>query len=358
MISSPWWLESVPNPDDRMRQQAAAHQQQLTKPAGSLGRLESLAESFAAWQGTRLPVLDDILVAVYAADHGVCAHGVSAFPQAVTGQMISNFLAGGAAISVLSRSLGAQFAVVNMGTVEPLPPALANHPQLVVVDIAKGSNDFTQTPAMTDEQLQQCLQAGKDRILEYPSAHLFIGGEMGIGNTTSASAIYAAVMDLSIATAVGPGTGVDDAGLKRKQAVIEQAMRTHQGSLSDPIDILRCLGGFEIAALVGSYIACAQQGIPVLVDGFICTAAALLAVAINPGVKAWLLFSHCSAEPAHRFALEHLDAKPLLDLDMRLGEGSGAAVAVPLIQSALLLHREMATFAQAGVSDHTDETEG
>ena len=355
MKRSSWWFDPVGPMNIEAYQQACQHQQQLTKPAGSLGRLEQLAQSFARWQGQALPELEHILVTVFAGDHGVCAHGVSAFPQAVTTQMICNFLSGGAAISVLSRALDAQFSVVNMGTVEPLPAMMLEHPYLTPTNIAHSTADFTAEPAMTPEQLAYCLNTGREAVTRQPTAQLFIGGEMGIGNTTSASAIYAAVMGLSVSAAVGPGTGVDDEGLQRKQRAVKQALSLHQSTLDDPLDILRCVGGFEIAALVGSYIACAQQGTPVVVDGFICTAAALLAVAINPGVQDWLLFSHCSAEPAHRLALEYLEAKPLLDLGMRLGEGSGAAIVVPIIQSALLLHREMATFEQAGVSDTNKE---
>ncbi len=345
-----WYQIPTKKINQTTQQQAHDHQQQLTKPAGSLGQLEKLAEQFAGFQGCVKPQINKVKVAVFAGDHGVCQQGVSAFPQAVTMQMILNFLQGGAAISVLSRQLQADFCVVNTGIATPLPEAFTEHAQLIHQPIAEGTADFSQQAAMTEEQLEKALALGASIVAEQ-DIDLFIGGEMGIGNTTAASAIYAALLSLSPEQVAGRGTGVDDEGLTRKQMVIANALNLHQCKAKSPLDVLRCVGGFEIAALTGAYIACAQQGTPVLVDGFICTAAALLAVRTNPGVREWLLFSHRSAEPAHHFALETLQAQPLLDLGLRLGEGSGAAVATTLIQSALLLHNEMATFAEAGVSD-------
>ena len=347
LMNNHWLLNPVASINQSIYQQAVEHQQQLTKPPGSLGDLELVAQQFAAWQERLYPAIDMISVVVFAADHGVCAQNISAFPQVVTAQMIANFLSGGAAISVLSRSYNADFSVVNLGTVGCLPEHYKNHSQLRSMMIARSTQDFSCDEAMTQKQLYQALDAGK-QIVDGLTAQLFIGGEMGIGNTTSASAIYAALLNLEASAVVGIGTGIDDAGIARKIHVVNTALDRHCSR--QPEDILRSMGGFEIAALVGSYIACAQKGIPIIVDGFICTAAALLAVAINSGVRDWLLFSHCSAEPAHALALQKLNAKPLLDLGLRLGEGSGAALAVPLIQSALLLHRQMATFQQAGVS--------
>jgi nicotinate-nucleotide--dimethylbenzimidazole phosphoribosyltransferase len=341
---------------------AQTHQAKLTKPLGSLGRLEVLAEKFAGWQSKQHPILEQFHIGVFAADHGVCKQNVSAFPQEVTVQMIANFLEGGAAVSVLSQQIGASLMVCNLGTVVALPKKYKGHSQLIEKNIAKESADFSIQEAMTDEQLQKALMAGRELVAEKISGlqepsntqaacslHLFIGGEMGIGNTSSASAIYAAQLELTAAEVVGPGTGVDQNGLLRKQAVINKALELHADHLSDPYQTLRCVGGFEIAALVGSYIYCAQIGVPVLVDGFICTAAALIAVKLNASVSDWLLFSHRSAEPAHHLALEALSANVLLDLELRLGEGSGAALVVPLLQSALALHNNMATFEQAGV---------
>lgn len=348
-----WYKNSVQPIDANAVSAAREHQNQLTKPPRSLGELETIAEQFSGWQGKVLPALDAIQIRIFAGDHGVCAQNISAFPQAVTAQMILNFLHGGAAISVLSRQLNADFAVVNMGTVTPVESGegLAD---LVQVNIGKGTADFSQEEAMSIEQLELALGAGRDQVHE--DAHLFIGGEMGIGNTSAASAIYSALLKLPVELSVGPGTGLDDHGVRHKQTIIETSLRKH--NLIDPkpsaelaLDVLRKVGGFEIAGLVGAFIACAQKGVPILVDGFICTAAALAASLINPGVKDWMLFAHQSAEPAHQIVLSQLKAKPLLDLGMRLGEGSGAALAVPILQSALQLHNQMATFAQAGVSE-------
>lgn len=329
---------------------AQQYQATLTKPVGSLGYLETWAEQFAAWQGTIHPTLTDISVVVFAGDHGVCQQQVSAFPQAVTTQMIVNFLEGGAAISVLSEYLGANFSVCNMGTVTHVPEKYMTHPRLQQHHIALGTADFSEQAAMTNAELSAALAAGY-AVADALDTQLFIGGEMGIGNTSSASAIYAALLNISPKIVVGAGTGVDAAGIQRKQQVVAKALALHQAQLQDPYQVLRCVGGLEIAALVACYIRCAQKGIPVLVDGFICTAAALVAIKMNPSVQAWFLFSHQSAEPAHVLALRALNETAMVDLSMRLGEGSGAAVVVPLLQTALQLHNHMATFAQAGVSD-------
>ena len=327
------------------RDRARRHQRQLTKPPGSLGRLETLAESFAGWQKHDHPVLENIGVRVFAGDHGVTCHGVSAFPAAVTVQMIDNFLNGGAAISVLSQHINADFAVVNMGTFTPLNDAQG----LVNLAIAPGTNDFSEQPAMSADVMQRCLSAGRDEV-DKLDCQLFIGGDMGIGNTSSAAAIVAAELQLSATQVTGRGTGVDATGLQRKQHIIERALQRHEDALTQPLAVLRCVGGLEIAALCGAYLRCAQRGIPILVDGFIATAAALLATRINSGVQQWLIAGHLSAEQAHKKTLEAMQLQPLLDLGMRLGEGSGAAVAVAIIQSALLLHNNMATFAEAGVA--------
>lgn len=322
-------------PDAKARAEAEARQAVLTKPAGSLGRLETVACDFAAWQGTALPTLDAVTIRIFAADHGVAATGVSAYPQAVTQQMVFNFEAGGAAISVLADEIGADFGVVNLGTVEPTGD--------MTHWLAAGTADFTREPAMTHDQLAGALTSGATQA----SGQLFIGGEMGIGNTTSASAIIAALVELDPAAAVGPGTGVDGEALRHKISVVSAGLERHPAR--EPLDVLRCLGGFEIAALTGAYIAAAQRGIPSLVDGFICTAAALVACRINPTVRPWLMFGHRSAEPGHAAVLADLAAEPLLDLGLRLGEGSGAALAVSLLRSALALHSGMATFEQAAV---------
>ena len=348
-----WWLEPVAKISEASREAALLRQQQLTKPAGSLGALETLAVQFAGWQGSDAPELNHIDIRVFAGDHGVVAEGVSAFPQAVTVEMIKNFARGGAAISVLARQCEANFKVVNMGTVVA-PPA---HESIVNLQLMEGTNNFCQVPAMDQGTVRCALAEGAAQITA--SADLFVGGEMGIGNTTSAAALTSAFLGLSSEMSVGRGAGIDDDGLALKREAVSKAVNLHKpssdhsldSSIGSPLDILQCLGGLEIAALTGAYISAAQQGIPSVVDGYICTTAALVACRLNPGVRDWLLFSHCSAEPGHRYLLDALSAEPLLDLGLRLGEGSGAALVIPLLQSACRLHNDMATFAEAGVSE-------
>ncbi|WP_261841771.1 nicotinate-nucleotide--dimethylbenzimidazole phosphoribosyltransferase [Aliamphritea ceti] len=344
------WLTQAPKAIDQAAMSAASeHQQILTKPAGSLGQLEALAIRFAGMQGQLKPQINNIQVSIFAADHGLAGRGVSAFPQEVTAQMVSNFAHGGAAVSVLSKARGADFEVVNLGTVGPV----ADHPTVVQAVIASSTADCSQGPAMTDAQLALALNAGRERVLsaQEKGAELFIGGEMGIGNTSAASMIAAALTESTLEELVGPGTGLDNAGVRAKQAVLEEVMALHAAQLNTPLGVLQSVGGFEIAALCGAYLTCAQQGIPALVDGFICTAAALLACRMHPEVQEWLVFAHNSAEPGHRAMLQALQVQPLLNLGMRLGEGSGAVLAVDLLRSACLLHGNMATFADAGVAD-------
>ena len=347
-ISTDWIIEATFPLSLELRDQALDYQNQLTKPQGSLGQLERIAVQFAAMQGQLKPELEHIAITVFAADHGVAAEGVSAFPQAVTAEMVRNFSRGGAAICVLARQIGASFEVVNLGTVAELESL----PYVVERRVAAGTANFCLDAAMKQAELASALTTGRDAAerAQQLGAQLFIGGEMGIANTTSATALAAALLDLPVCELAGPGTGVDANGVQHKVAVIERALLRHRQQLADPAEVLCCLGGFEIAALVGAYIRCAQLGVPVLVDGFITTSAALVACRINPGVRDWLLFSHNSAEPGHRAIQHSLGAEPLLDLGMRLGEGSGAAVAVPLFQAACALHSQMATFAEASVS--------
>ena len=347
MLNSAWIHDPIPQPDAQVRTAALQRQAQLTKPPGALGQLETLAVRLAALQGQVCPQLEQIQVVIFAADHGVVAEGVSAFPQAVTAEMIRNFARGGAAISVLAHTWGAALEVVNLGTVQPL--------ELLdgVVDrrVGPGTRNFTQSPAMTVAELEQALLGGCEAVQRAAShgCQLFIGGEMGIGNTTSASALACALLNLPASQLSGPGTGLTAQGVSHKAQVIEKALARRQPS-DDPLVIVRQLGGFEIAGLVGAYLRCAQRGIPVLVDGFISSVAALVGVRLRPELSEWLLFAHRSAEPGHLRVLEALDAQPLLDLGMRLGEGSGAAVALPLLRAACALHGQMATFAEAGVS--------
>jgi len=354
-----WLTAACAALNETTRAAALARQGQLTKPPGALARLEDIAVQLAALQGVEKPQLQRVHISVFAADHGVAAEGVSLFPQAVTAEMVRNFARGGAAISVLAKQLNATLEVLNLGTVsvvEALPGVRDER-------IAAGTANFAQAPAMTEAQLAQALRAGRAAVLraKQSGAQLFIGGDMGIANTTSASAIACVLLQSEPALLSGPGTGLDSKGVAHKAQVIAQALAKH-GLLPSPAggrgvggegasSVLRHVGGFEIAGLCGAYIAAAQQGLPVLVDGFISTIAALAAVRINPDVRNWLLFGHTSAEPGHQRVLAALDAQPLLQLGMRLGEGSGAAMAMPILQLACALHNGMATFAEAGVSD-------
>ncbi|MFQ6311235.1 nicotinate-nucleotide--dimethylbenzimidazole phosphoribosyltransferase [Lysobacter capsici] len=343
-----WWLRPCKRPDAERQAQARARQAQLTKPPGSLGVLEDLAVTLSGLQHSPTPKVDRVWISVFAADHGVAAEGVSAFPQAVTGEMLRNFAGGGAAIAVLARALDASLDVVNLGTVND-PGAVAGVHRAV---IAASTRNFCEDPAMSDAQLRAALGAGAASVRAAldAGAQLFIGGEMGIANTTSAAALASALLRRSPSELTGAGTGLDAGGIAHKIAVIERALALHAPADSD-WERLRRLGGFEIAALSGAYVAAAQAGLPVLVDGFIASVAALAAQRLNPGCADWLLYAHRSHERGHAAVLEALRARPLLDLGMRLGEASGAAMAVPLLRLACALHNGMATFAQAGVSE-------
>ncbi|WP_445938678.1 nicotinate-nucleotide--dimethylbenzimidazole phosphoribosyltransferase [Pseudomonas sp.] len=348
-MSEQWWQQGSKALDIPARNKARERQQQLTKPAGSLGQLEHLAVELAAMQGSPRPQVEQLWISIFAGDHGVVAEGVSAFPQAVTGQMLRNFVSGGAAISVLAKQLDATLEVIDLGTTLPLEPLRGVHH----LHLGAGTQNFAQGQAMSVTQLLQALDAGQASVQRAREAgsQLFIGGEMGIGNTTAATAMACVLLECAALEMVGPGTGLDSAGVAHKAEVIELALELHRPQISEPLDILQRLGGFEIAALSGAYLACAQQGITALVDGFICSVAALLAVHLNPDCRDWLLFAHNGAEPGHQRVLKALQAEPLLDLGLRLGEGSGAALAVPLLQLACSLHNDMATFAEAAVAE-------
>ena len=327
---------------------AIAHQLQLTKPTGSLGRLEDIAIRLSAMQQTDRPSVAIIHISVFAADHGIAEENVSAFPQVVTTEMIKNFARGGAAISVLAKQHNANLEVIDLGAV--VAPEKLNG--VISQRIAAGTNNFSKEPAMSEEQLTIAVQAGHDSVMRAleNKTDIYIGGEMGIANTTTAAAIAAAILQRPAEDLVGPGTGVNAEGVAHKAAVVNNALRLHADEMKSAEDILRCIGGFEIAGLCGAYLAAAQQGLPVLVDGFISSVAALIASKINPESVNWFIYCHQSAEPGHQLIMQALDAKPLLDIGMRLGEGSGAAVAVSLLKSACALHNGMSTFADAGVS--------
>ncbi len=342
-----WLADAVPSPDSHYQKLAEQRQSQLTKPPGSLGYLEVLAIRLAALQASECPVVKHVHVSVFAADHGVAEASVSAFPQQVTREMVKNFARGGAAVNVLSRFVNADFEVIDCG----LKQAISD--MNVINDSAgNGTANFIHQSAMTQLQLEQALNAGRKAACraQKKQADLFIGGEMGIANTTSATALACALLEVEVAQLVGAGTGLNSEQIIHKMAVIEKAIHTHQKNLTSPLGIMQILGGFEIAALTGAYIQSAQNKIPVLVDGFIATVAALYAIKINANIKDWLFFSHCSHEQGHQFLLDSIPARPLLNLDMRLGEASGALVAVPLMQMACRLHNDMATFQEAGIT--------
>ena len=343
-----WITTPCPYRDSQYKDNAIERQTQLTKPLGSLGKLESIAIRLADLQQTNTPSASEVSIAVFAADHGIAQEGVSAFPQEVTAQMVMNFLGGGAAISVMAKQLNAHLEVIDVGILAPLPAQKG----LVIERAGAGTKNCINAPAMTNDQLEIALQTGRhviERVVERGS-NVFIGGEMGIANTTSASALYCALLSLTPEETTGAGTGLDEAGIKHKTHVVEQMIKTHQKWGGDTKALLQHLGGFEIAALTGAYIHAAQNGLAIIVDGFISSVAALCAVKINSSVNDYLFFSHLSAEHGHRIVLESLQQKPLLSLGMRLGEGSGAAVAANLLISACALHNQMATFAEAAVA--------
>lgn len=345
-MASAWWQHPIEGPDASARAAAEERQAQLTKPPGSLGRLEQVAVRLAGLQGSH-PDLERVHMTVFAADHGVVAEGVSAYPQIVTREMVRNFTRGGAAISVMAHELGASLDVVDVGVATP-GEAL---PGVIAQPVAAGTANFCEGPAMTAEQRDTALAIGRDAVTraEASGAQAFIGGEMGIGNTTAAVALACALLDEAPSGLVGPGTGLDERGIAHKAEVVERALAKN-ASARQPFDALAAFGGFEIAALTGACIAGAIQRMPVLVDGFIASVAALTAVRQVPAAADWLICTHRSAEPGHDRILRALEAEPLLDLGMRLGEGSGAAVTVPLLRTACALHNGMATFAEAGVS--------
>lgn len=334
-------------PDAAFYQRALDRQAQLTKPPGSLGLLESLAVRLAAMQGRDEPRLDNIHVSIFAADHGIAAEGVSAFPQAVTAEMVKNFARGGAAVNVLARHAKAHFEVVDVGLLQAV-----NISGVIAHRVAAGTENFKLKPAMTLAQLEEAMAAGESAINRAlaNAADIFIGGEMGIANTTSASALAAALLATPASDITGAGTGLNAEQIAHKARIIDQALQLHQPALTKPLTILQHLGGFEIAALTGAYIAAARQGLPVLVDGFISTVAALSAANITPGCQDWFFYGHRSEEKGHKIVLQALAAEPILNLGMRLGEASGAVLALPILQMACRLHNEMATFTQAQIT--------
>jgi nicotinate-nucleotide--dimethylbenzimidazole phosphoribosyltransferase len=342
-------LPMIPEPDALAAQAALERQSQLTKPAGSLGVLESLSVRLAAASANPRPNVTRKAVIVMAGDHGVALEGVSAYPSEVTPQMVLNFLHGGAAINALARQAGARVVVVDVG----VKASFDNVPGLVHRKVRPGTANLAKGPAMTRAEAEQAIQAGLDVAGAEIDAglDLLATGDMGIGNTTPSSAITAVLCGLPVALVTGRGTGLDDAALAHKVSVIEAAIALNRPDPQDAMDVLCKLGGFEIAGLAGVMIAGASRRVPVVIDGFISGAAALIAVGLSPAVKPYLFASHQSVEVGHRAILEKLGLRALFDLDMRLGEGSGAVLAFHILEAACRTLNEMSTFAEAGVSD-------
>jgi nicotinate-nucleotide--dimethylbenzimidazole phosphoribosyltransferase len=319
---------------------------QKTKPRGSLGQLESLALHIGRIQNSLTPQLNQPCILIFAGDHGIVEAGVSAYPQTVTAQMIANFLAGGGAISVFARQHNINLLVVDAG----VNADLNSHPKLIDAKIGKGTQNFLSQAAMTVDKCAQALQAGADQVLrQYESGCNCIGfGEMGIGNTSSAALLMHRLTGLSLVRCVGRGTGLNDGQLQHKIIVLQRALNLHKGA-TEPLDLLATFGGFEIAMMVGAYLKAAELGMLILVDGFIASTALLIANKLNSHVLDYCVFSHVSSEQGHQALLQQFNVKPLLNLELRLGEGSGIALAYPLVQSAVAFLNEMATFDEAGV---------
>jgi len=347
-MNLPETLQAIQSFDDpALEVSVRARLNSLTKPVGSLGCLEELALWYCLARGERLPAAPQKRLYVFCADHGVAQEDVSAFPAEVTPQMVLNFASGGAAVNVLSRQAGIEAVVVDVGVNADFAPSL----EILDRKIARGTANLAAGPAMTIDQAEQALQVGIDCAEQAAAsgATLLAGGEMGIANTTSAAAVGAALLGCRPESIVGSGTGVDAPGVARKAAVVSRALARLAPDAA-PLEVLAQVGGFEIGALSGLYLGAAARRIPSVVDGFIATAAALLAVRLAPAVRPYLAWGHRSAEQGHRLMLDDLRARPLLDLDMRLGEGSGAAVAMTLVDRAHAVYTEMATFDSAGVS--------
>lgn len=340
-------------PDIEFEQRARARQMQLTKPPGALGRLEDIACWFAARQRREIPLALVPAITVFAGDHGVTEEGVSAFPSAVTGEMVKNFARGGAAINVLARTIDARLTVVDAG----VHGCIDDVSGIVHGKVRTGTANLAREAAMTRDEAQRAIALGRAQARAdiAAGASLLIAGDMGIGNTTASACLICLLTGADAEAVVGNGTGIDAAGRARKIDVVRRALaRVAHRQWQDGSDCLAELGGLEIGAMAGYYLEAAAAGVPALLDGFISTASALVAQKIEPAVTDWLIASHLSFENGHRIALQKLGLSPLIDLQMRLGEGSGAAVAVPILQAALRLHAEMATFAEAGVSEKHD----
>jgi len=339
--------------DQKAMQAVRERQDNLTKPAGSLGRLEELSIKVAGITGNPRPVIRHRAIITMAADHGVVAEGVSAYPAEVTPQMVYNFVRGGAAINVLARQAGARVVVVDIGVATDLE----SHSHIINKKIAYGTQNMALGPAMSREQALAAIRAGIDVVeAEHARGLDIVGtGDMGIGNTTPSSAIVTAITGASVASVTGRGTGIGEAQLQHKVAVIERALAVNRPDPNDPLDVLSKVGGYEIAGLVGVILGAAARRVPVVVDGFISGAAALIATELCPQVRDYLIAAHSSVEIGHRVTLERMELAPLLNLNLRLGEGTGAALAMMLVDASLRILHEMATFSEAGVAEKSAE---
>ncbi len=342
-------IKSVKSVDWNLEPAIRAHLDQLTKPPKSLGRLEDLAAQYCLITNSLTPSLGKKKIFTFAGDHGVAAEGVSAYPKEVTPQMVRNLLAGGAAVNVLARHVGAEVAVIDIGVDDPLNDA----PDLIRRKIKSGTNNIAKGPAMSLEEARQAIEVGIElaRSAAQDQVTLIGTGEMGIANTTPSSALFAVLLPCPVEDITGRGTGIDDAGLIKKVEVIKQSLKVNQERLADPLSALAALGGLEIAGICGLCLGAAASRIPVVVDGFISSAGALAACRLCPPVRDYLFFSHLSEEAGHATFLRIFKVAPILDLKMRLGEGTGAALAMSIIEASVKVYNEMATFATAGVSD-------
>jgi nicotinate-nucleotide--dimethylbenzimidazole phosphoribosyltransferase len=344
----------IESPSEQWLARARAHLEVLTKPLGSLGMLEDIAAKMVSIRGEEFPRPLQKAVYVFAADHGITAEGVSAYPREVTRQMVLNFLSQGAAINVLAKLHRVEMHVVDVGVDADFDGVNG----LLHCKVRRGTRNMLREAAMSDAELAQALEIGWKLAADADAqgTNLVAAGEMGIGNTTAASAIAAILTHEPVARVTGRGTGLDAQAQAHKRQIIEAVIQEHSsaigsGSRPDPLEVLRCVGGLEIAAMSGLILGAAQNGIAIVADGFISTAAAAIAFALEPRVKGYLFAGHQSEEPGHRVLLEYIGLKPILSLNMRLGEGTGAVLAMPIIESAMCLYNEMATFASAGVSE-------
>jgi nicotinate-nucleotide--dimethylbenzimidazole phosphoribosyltransferase len=345
-------MDKVGRLDEKAMASARERENQLTKPTGSLGRLEDIAVQLAGVQGKPLPQIKNKAIIVMAADHGVVAEGTSAYPQEVTAQMVLNFLNGGAGINVIARQIGARIVVADMGVAASMAP----HPELLSRKVGPGTRNMALGPAMTEDEAIRALETGIEIVENQISMGLDIvgTGDMGIGNTTASSAICAVMTGSSPTEVTGRGTGIDDAQLRHKSEVIEKALKVNHPDRSKPLSVLAKVGGFEIAGLAGVMIGAGAHRVPVVIDGFISGAAALIAAGLAPHLRDFMIAGHMSVEAGHKILLKHLGLKPLVDLDLRLGEGTGAAIGIFLCETATRVLSEMATFGEAGVSERSE----